>query len=341
MTHLYSRPNPLVLTRTVLALCCLLLSQLTAYSQNPPPADETIKISTELVVLDVQVLNKQTGQTLNALRREDFVLYEDGARQEIAHFSQDRLPLSILLLLDLSASVKPIITEIRHGALQTLEHLKPEDEVAVMSFADSTQLLQDFTRDRRLVVKQLGRLLESTPAGVGTALHTSLHSAATEMNRINNPARRRVIIVITDNIASMYKFTNPTVEDVNARLLETGSVVCALLVGSHTPRALNIFTRNHRDIYNRRVRVDEFTEPTGGEVMNADARDVNQKLAQMIDHLRVRYSIGYTPTNTQRDGRFRRINLQLNAEAQRRAGTILVKTRQGYYARTRGSSEVR
>lgn len=341
MSHQYPRRNPLVLARTWLALGWLLLNTVAAYPQNPPPTDETIKISTELVVLDVQVLNKQTGQTINALRREDFVLYEDNAKQEIAHFSQDRLPLSILLLLDLSASVKPIITEIRHGALQTLEHLKPEDEVGVMSFADTTELLQDFTPDRRLVVKQLGRLLESTHAGVGTALHAALHGAGAEMNRVNNPARRRVIIVITDNIASMYKFTNPTVADVNARLLEAGSVVCALLVGSQTPKALNIFTRDHRDVYNRRVRVDEFTEPTGGEVMNADARDVNQKLAQMIDHLRVRYSIGYTPTNTQRDGRFRRINLRLSDEAQRRAGPLLVKTRQGYYARGRGSSEER
>lgn len=332
----------MLILKVCLALSLLWCAAATTRAQQPASsAGETIKINTELVLLDVQVVNRQTGQTINALRREDFVLDEDGARQEIAHFSQDRLPLSILLLLDLSASVKPIIAEIRHGALQTLKYLKPEDEVAVMSFADSTQLLQDFTRDRRLVVDQLGRLLERSHAGIGTALHTGLHSAAAEMNRVSNPARRRIIIVITDNVASMYRFTNPTVEDVNARLLETGSVVCGLLVGSTTPRALNIFTRDHKDAYNRRVRVDEFTEPTGGEVMSAEARDVNQKLAQMITHLRIRYSIGYTPTNTTLDGRFRRVSLRLNDAAQRREGPILIKTRQGYYAHARGRSEQR
>lgn len=329
-----------MITKAYCALCLLLLVASAIAAQNPTTAPaqspgETIKISTELVVLDVQVLRRQTGQMINSLRREDFLLYEDGVRQEIAHFSQDKLPLSILLLLDLSASVKPIIAEIRHGALQTLEQLKPEDEIAVMTFADSTQLLQDFTRDRHRVIEQIGGLLNRTQVGVGTALHTALHTAATTMNRVSNPARRRVIIAITDDIASMYKFTNPTIEEVNARLLETSSVVCGLLVGSATPKALNIFTRDHKDIYNRRVQVAEFTEPTGGEVMQAETRDVNQKLAQLIEHLRTRYSIGYTPTNTALNGRFRRISLRLSDEAQRREGAMLVKTRQGYYARER------
>lgn len=303
--------------------------------QNPAPTDETIKINTDLVVLDVQVIRKKGGAVVSALRREDFQLFEDGVKQEIALFNQDRLPLSVLLLLDLSASVKPVIEEIRNGALQTLQYLKPEDEVAVVTFADTAQMLQPFTRDRRVVVDQIGQMLQRTRVGVGTELHKALYEAAPLMNQASNPLSRRVIIAVTDNVASMYRFTNPTIEEVNSRLLDYSTVACGLVVGGETTKMLKRFTRARNDIYNNQVRVDDFADPTGGEVMEADARDVNQKLAELINHLRVRYSIGYTPSNATLDGRFRRVKLELNDDILKREGAVVVRTRQGYYARAR------
>ena len=148
-----------------------------AQETTPPSSSEVVKINTDLVVLDAQVLRKKDGRAVTSLRREDFLLSEDGQRQEIVHFSQDRLPLSILLLLDLSASVRPVIEEIRNGALQALDHLRPEDEVALMTFADQTSLLQEFTRDRKVIVEQISRTLEKSFVGVGTSIHTSLYDA--------------------------------------------------------------------------------------------------------------------------------------------------------------------
>src|ERR1051325_11294430 len=63
-------------------------------------ADQPLRLSTELVVLDAQVLSKKTGSVIGNLKKDDFSIYEDGVRQAITHFSQDRLPLSILLLID-------------------------------------------------------------------------------------------------------------------------------------------------------------------------------------------------------------------------------------------------
>lgn len=327
------------------SLCLLLLTLISVsgrtWAQDPrtPLGEEVIKINTDLVVLDAQILRKKDSSVVGALRREDFSLYEDGVKQEITHFSQDKLPLSILLLLDLSASVKPVIEEIRSGALQALRQLRPEDEVAVMTFADRTELLHDFTKDRKAVVDQVSRVLEKRFVGVGTSLHTALYEAALQMDHAGNPLSRRVIITVTDNIATMHRFTNPTIAEVNERLLEHSSVVCGLVVGGATSKTLNIFMRDHKDVYNWKVRVDDFAEPTGGEVMAADARDVNQKLAEMINHLRIRYSIGYTPTAASVDGHFRRIKLTIADEVQKREGQIVIKTRQGYFARSRQISD--
>ncbi len=304
-----------------------------AQEATPPSSSEVVKINTDLVVLDAQVLRKKDGRAITSLRREDFLLSEDGQRQEIVHFSQDRLPLSILLLLDLSASVRPVIEEIRNGALQALDHLRPEDEVALMTFADQTRLLQDFTRDRKIIVEQISRTLEKSFVGVGTAIHTSLYDAVLQMDKAHDRLSRRVIIVVTDNIATMHSFTNPTISAVNERLLEHSTTVCGLVIGGETSKTLKMFMRGRAEKYNWTVRVDEFAEPTGGEVMVAEASSVNQRLAELISHLRTRYSIGYSPTNNIRDGKFRKINLSLTTDTQKREGEIQIKTRQGYFAR--------
>ena len=299
------RTGSLLIVRCALLLAMMFVTK-SVWAQEPKPAagGDVIKINTELVVLDAQILRKKDSAVIGSLRREDFVLFEDGVKQEITHFSQDKLPLSILLLLDLSASVKPVIEEIRNGALQALRQLRPEDEVAVMAFADKTELLHEFTKDRKAVIDQVSRVLEKRFVGVGTSLHTALYEAASQMDRAGNPLSRRVIIAVTDNIATMHRFTNPTIAEVNERLLEHSSVVCGLVVGGPTSKTLNIFLRDHKDVYNWKVKVDDFADLTGGEVMAADTRDVNQKLAQMISHLRVRYSLGYTPLTTSADGHF-------------------------------------
>lgn len=327
--------------RTIcLMLAAMLMVAAPVCAQEPPPAQtsEVVKINTDLVVLDAQALRKKDGRIVNTLRREDFVLLEDGVKQEIVHFSQDRLPLSILLLLDLSASVRPVLQEIRNGALQALEHLRPEDEVALMTFADRTRLLQEFTRDRKKIVDQIGKTLETSFVGVGTAIHTALNEAVLQMDKANDRLSRRVIIVVTDNIATMHKFTSPTISEVNERLLEHSTVVCGLTIGGETSKTLKMFMRGRAEKYNWTVRVDEFAEPTGGEVLIADALTVNQRLADLIGHLRVRYSIGYTPADGSRDGRFRRVSLLLTHEAAKREGEISIKTRKGYFARERQSS---
>ncbi len=318
-----------------LCLTMLALAATPVIAQEPPtaPTSEIVKINTDLVVLDAQVLRKKDGKVISTLSRDDFVLLEDGVKQDVVHFSQDRLPLSILLLLDLSASVRPVIQEIRNGALQALQHLRPEDEVALMTFADQTRLLQGFTRDRKKIVDQIGKTLETSFVGVGTSIHTALSEAVLQMDNANDRLSRRVIIVVTDNIATMHSFTKPTVSDVNERLLEHNAVVCGLTVGGVNSRTLKMFMRGRAEKYNWTVRVDDFAESTGGEVLIADTLNVNQRLADLISHLRIRYSIGYTPANNTRDGRFRRVSLSLTNEATKREGEMTVKTRQGYFAR--------
>jgi VWFA-related protein len=298
---------------------------------------EAIRLNTDLVVLDVQVLHRKTGEIINGLKPADFELYEDGVRQEITHFSQDKLALSVILLMDLSGSVSPVLRDIQSGALLALERLKDQDEVAVIAFSSETQLVQDFTRDRRLIVQKIGHIEKTPVIGQGTSLFEGLRDSANHMGKASNPTSRRVIVVITDNIAWDYNYTGLTEKEVSDRIIESGSMVCGLIVEGAMTRTERIFDWNRpgKDIYRRRMTVDPFANQTGGEVIRAQKTEVNPRLALLIDHLRTRYSLGFSPKREQADGQFRTIKLGLTAEAQKRLGDLVVRTRQGYYAHPR------
>jgi VWFA-related protein len=305
-----------------------------------PPAkaqQDTIRLSTDLVVIDAQVLNRKTGGVINGLNATDFELYEEGTRQQITHFSQDKLSLSVILLIDLSGSVSPVFNDIREGALTALARLKEQDEVAVMVFSTSTQLSQDFTTDRQAIVSKIG-LIEKTPViGQGTLLYPALRDAAAHMGKASNPLSRRVIITITDNISWDYYGFGVSEKEVTDRVVESGSMVCGLIVEGSLSRAEKLYRRGHdgKDIFRRRMTIDTFAQQTGGELINAPSLEIHLRLAQLIDHLRTRYSLGFSPKREQADGGFRQIRLVLTTEAKKRYGDVVIKTKQGYYAKPR------
>ncbi len=296
---------------------------------------ETIRLNTSLVVIDTQVVDRKSGEVINGLQAGDFMLDDDSVRQEISHFSQDKLKLSVVLLIDLSGSVSPVLRQIREGALEALNRLKEDDEVAVMAFSSTTQLVQDFTRDRRLVVDRLEQIEKTPVIGQGTSLYQSLVEAAWHMNRASNPTSRRVIVSITDNVAWEYNFSGISEQEVARRIIDSGSMVCSLIVEGALSKTEKIFLRNREGetLYRRRMSVEPFVRQSGGEMINSDKNSIAGRLATLIDHLRTRYSLGYSPKGEVIDGRYHRIEVRLTDEARRRFGDPAIRTRQGYIAR--------
>ncbi|MGH9938683.1 MAG: VWA domain-containing protein, partial [Blastocatellia bacterium] len=288
---------------------------------------------TDLVVLDAQVTDKKTREVIRNLTLQDFDLFEDDAKQQIEHFSQDKLPLSVVLLLDISPSVHPVIEEVHKGALKALDHLKPEDEVALMVFAGAPELIQDFTLDRKLIADKIGLAL--TKDGHGTRIHEAIGKAARQFKRATIPTSRRVIIVITDNQGSMRRKQDDVSEaEIKDAMIESGATVCGVIVRSF----LNVmdgiwFQHPVMQEHFKRTTVNPHAELTGGEMTAANKETINARLGEMIDRLRNRYTLGYAPSNQDFNGKFRRIRVSLTPEAKKRlGGEIVVNTKQGYYA---------
>jgi VWFA-related protein len=284
---------------------------------------DVIKVNTDLVVFDAQVIDKKTKRVIGDLTKENFELSDNGTNQQISYFTRDELPLSIILLLDVSRSVRPIIHQIRDGALNALSRLKPEDQVAVMAFSETSELAQDFTADRALVSHQIQAATATSVLGNGTFLGPALESAAIHMHKAPSANSRRVIIVITDNIAPSMGAKE---KDIVAELLEGGTVVYGLIVRGAIGKVFNVIS------FGQIKAVNKYVEETGGEVIGADKKEVDAKLGAVIDRLRARYAIGFRPTNTNNDGKLRLVEIRIS-DTKNRKDKPIVLTKRGYYLR--------
>jgi VWFA-related protein len=324
----------------VIALGLCLGAQRAGLAQDPPsgPPDQVFRVTSELVVLDAQVLNRKTGLPVAFLKPEDFEVFEDGVKQEITSLSQDKLPLSIVFLFDLTDSVQPVLVPLAQGAAEALRHLKPEDEIAVMVYQAKAEVLQDFTTSRDLAVAVIERASTGKRDQNEQAyFNEAVFQAAVESRKATNPSSRRVVIWLTDNVPNV-----PSQEWVHTEqqalreVFESGAVVCSLLEMSGMSRAMTVLYKNNPMFSSPRKRfppgdVNHYADQTGGLVLKSSKSEVATKLAELIDRVRSRYSLAYKPSTEQPAGKFCRTEVKLASPAAAREGQVLIRARRGYY----------
>lgn len=316
------------------------------HAQTVEPPTTVYRIDVHVVLVDAQVLSKKTREATRDLKQADFEIYEDNTRQQITSFSQDTLPLSIVLLFDLTDSVRPVLKPLAEGALEALQHLKPEDEVTVMVYAASTQVLQEATTDRALTVAAIEKAsrMESDEAAF---FNEGIFQAAEQLTKRKNSMARRVIIWLTDNVPNI-----PSENDVPLRyrrslkgamphsqketmqeLLHSSVTVCALLKQSDISVSGESGLRAHPAdrMLHPPGEVYQYAAMTGGQVIEFKKKELKDKLALMIDDLRMRYSLGYHPSGQKPKGKYCSIKVKLAPEAKQTVGNVVVEAKQGYY----------
>jgi VWFA-related protein len=321
----------------------LLLQSATA--QTSAPGGVMFRVNVRVEVVDAQVINKKTRQVISSLQREDFQIYEDNVRQEISSFSQDELPISIVFLFDLTDSVRPVLRSLAEGAREVLQHLRPQDEVAVMVYSASAQVLQDSTTDRALAVAAIDRAsrMESREAAF---FNEGIFQAAAQLEKSSGPSSRRVILWLTDDVPnipseevratlgrSVREGSLHTQKDALVQVLKTGAVVCTLLkkseISDHedsnrsSAKMVGSMLYPPGDVY-------KYAQATGGQVIEASAKKMRARIAQLIDDLRLRYSLSYHPSAEKPKGKFCAIKVRV-APRVKSQGNVLVEAKQGYY----------
>lgn len=301
--------------------------------QQPPQDTATLHVDAQLVLVDVSVELRRAGKPIAGLGAEDFVIAEDGVPQTVSTVSEDVLPLSLVFLFDLTDTVHPVIQHLANGAAEVLRHLRPQDEVAVMTFSSHTKLEQRFTRDRMSAVEGIDAASASYNRHEPTFLFEDLWQAVqvSESSRLTDA--RRVEVWITDgsandqeaqrDLASHAPAVLHTREQATEALLASGVVVSALVERS--------------DLHGtgRFGDVEHFAGVTGGPVLYATESDTAVQFASLLDRLRARYTLGYRPGEVKAHSTLCRLHVGLSPafwknHPELRQKDVVVRARESY-----------
>jgi len=300
----------------------------------PARPEEVVKVDVDLVTVDALVLQKDTARIVGGLKKEDFALYEDGTKQTISHFSQDSLPLSVLLLIDRGGCLDPFGEQVHRAASDAIARLKPSDEVAVMTYHDTTRLLQGFTRDRALIEDALNQVPQHDEQA-DHCLNKLFAAAADYMVKASNPTGRRVVIAITGVTRNFDCAGGPSGKAASQSIYESGSVVCGII-----PKTDDQALENGIMIWATRVGriggapyldIQTLANETGGELLRDKPENLNTTFQTLMDHLRSRYNLAFVSSNKKRDGTTRRLKIDMAPSLQKQ-GKLVVKARRSYVA---------
>ena len=307
---------------------------------GPADEDEVVRINASEVLLPVTVRDP-SGRLVTDLGRGDFRVFEDGREQALSDLSLRRVPVDVALLVDASSSVAESFEDFRRAAEEFAGRVSPEDRFCLVKFDDRVELLLDWSRSRL----QLRRALARLTTGVFTRFHDALLLSARE--QFGRGERRRALVVLSDGIDS--NRGSATAEAALRALLEA-QVAVYCIANTETERArkraeldgllaggdagvrfnglrIGDLRESLRVLDASERNLEALTRATGGRLYRPHSfAALDRVYAEIADELRHQYALYYTPTAPARDGRFRRVRVEVTGRGYE------VTTRIGYYA---------
>src|SRR6266550_1793002 len=310
-------------------LICLLIP-LTCLSQTPGPL-ETIRVDSDLVDLKVSILNLNSQTPSPELQQRDFLVLEDGKPQDISFFAAADSPFDLVLLLDLSGSTRDKLKLIRKSAKRFIDETRPMDRVSVVTFTDMVQVICPLTHDRKLLRDSIDDI--ESPVG-GTKFWDSLHYILAILNASNNSLRRSAVVVMTDGVDNaLPDVLGPGSQTSFEELLQVVRVEETIVFPIYLDTEKEGLRRHSisRNVYAiARDQLAQLAEASGSRLYHAnELKDLDDVYKQVIGDLGRIYSIGYRPSNTLRDGKWRSVSVQIQDRRD-----VMARTKQGYYSRS-------
>ena len=270
------------------------------------------------VVSVTAVVHDKKGRFVPGLGPKDIEVFEDGVRQEVSYFAEatgasgaEKIPLSVVLVLDSSGSMRNSMRFLRQGANAFVGKLEEIDTGLVVQFNDTVKGSAEFTGD----ADRLERFVDSLEAWGGTALYDAVHYGLT---RVKNQPGRKAVIVFSDGADHNSTMTEQEVIDY-ARSVE--ATVYSILI------------RGEQGMLGRSPRgfLRKIAQETGGSFFYPDkVAELLKVFSGISDELHQHYALAYTPRKNP-DGTWRAIEVRLvnrkDAEVRVRKGYFAVKRR--------------
>ena len=303
--------------------------------------EDVIRLEAPLVNLLLSVTDAE-GKVLSGLTANDFIVLEDGVRQEVRHFAVETSPFNLVLVLDVSGSMRGQFETIRQAARRFLEVMRAEDRVALLLFARDVEVVTPLTQDRAQVVRALEAVVP--PLG-STALYDAIGYALVE---VLGPVRgqRNALVVLTDGRDSSLAYqgtplwTDPLrrpgsflrFEDLVLGVVQSDALIYPIMIENEAELAAALNESGREQVRASTRSAEEqlrrLADLSGGRFSRIRSLSQLEGIYEAIAaDLRTIYSLAYAPMRAERDGKWRRIEVRVTRPGAR------VRTRPGYFAR--------
>ncbi len=266
-----------------------------APGENLPRSN--IRVDSTLVLINVTVTDP-LNRFVTGLERENFRLFEDKVEQKISHFASEDAPLSVGLVFDASGSMGSKLAKSREAVAQFFKTANPEDEFFLVQFSDRPDMVQGFTNS----LEEIQNRLTFTQSKGRTALLDGVYLALHQMKKARNP--RKALLVISDGGDNNSRYTESEIKN-----LVREADVQIYAIGIFEPMSAR--GRTAEELAGPSL-LSEIAEQTGGRHFPVENLNELPDIAAKIGiELRNQYILGYTPSNQERDGKYRRVQVRL------------------------------
>ena len=277
----------------------------------------SFRAGVDIVSLNVTVTDAATHY-ITDLDEADFLVFEDGIKQNVTFFSRRQSPIALSLLLDSSASMEEHLPVLQTAATNFVHKLKSNDIAQVIDFDSRVEIRQGFTGNQA----ELDTAISQLAAGGSTSLHNAIYIALKELRKVRavneEDVRRQALIVFSDGEDTSSLVSFDEVLDL-AKRSETSIYTIAL-------RGADVQAKGFREA---EFVMRTLAQETGGRAFfPAKIDDLNGVYTQIADELASQYTLGYTSANPRRDGAWRRVVVQVSRP------NVTPRTKKGYYAPT-------
>ncbi|MEP6717914.1 MAG: VWA domain-containing protein [bacterium] len=302
----------------------------------PAPVQDTqeisegdiIRVDSQLVTLNMSVVDRNTSRGLVGLAQSDFRLFENGSEQKIIQFESSAAPFDLMLLIDLSGSTRDVVSLIRAAALRFIDAARPFDRIGVITFAGRPTLVSPATLDRQELRRRVNAI--ETEAG-DTKLYDATDFAFSELLRGTKNARRTAVVLMSDGLdgnipgvqgdGSKLPYT-----DLINRVREFDGVLYTLWLNTEY-QALSPLDTQPEAFDAGFDRMKEMADAGGGAFYQVERlEDLAGAYERVVADLGTVYSLAYRPSDKNRDGKWRAIRVSVNRT------NAVARGKRGYYA---------
>ncbi len=274
---------------------------LTPPSPLEPASAKRLRIDVDLVLVPATVTDRLNRPVID-LQKQDFGIYEDDAQQTIRYFAAEDEPISVGLILDVSKSMTNKMDTERAAVKAFFQNANPQDDYFVISLANRPRVIADTTQSLDDIERKLALVV---PDG-NTALLDAIYLGVSKMRSARYS--RRALLIISDGGDNHSHYTAK-----ETRSMVAESDVLVYSVGLFDSVPVPVF-KTIEEKLGQRLLVD-ITQASGGRMIPAEHGDKVPEIAAIISReLRQQYVLGYKSNNTVRNGKWRKIKLQITAQ---------------------------